>query len=203
MTSALIPAYNEAERIAATIAALRSIASQIGLEEIVVVDDGSQDDTAARAEAAGADVVFRRANGGRGAALQAAFALSPPGPPHPPRPPPLAPPYHPESRRPRPRSPPALSAKRWNAGPRWSRRSARLHYRRESARRSWQWETAGGFHVAVVFVAAQGKDEGAVPDVCVHVLYRGDIHIQGAVGGDVGGERVLRLARDDGEALLL
>ncbi|HZO89508.1 MAG TPA: glycosyltransferase family 2 protein [Chthonomonadaceae bacterium] len=76
MTSALIPAYNEAERIAATIAALRSIASQIGLEEIVVVDDGSQDDTAARAEAAGADVVFRQANRGKGAALQAAFDLS-------------------------------------------------------------------------------------------------------------------------------
>ncbi|HZT44271.1 MAG TPA: glycosyltransferase [Chthonomonadaceae bacterium] len=71
MISALIPAYNEAERIAATIRAVRPLA-----EEIIVADDGSEDDTAARAEAAGADVVLRQSHQGKGAALQAAFGLS-------------------------------------------------------------------------------------------------------------------------------
>jgi glycosyltransferase involved in cell wall biosynthesis len=76
MISVLIPAHNESERIAATIAAVRSLASSRRIGEIVVVDDGSTDDTAARAEAAGADTVFRQDNKGKGAALQAAFALS-------------------------------------------------------------------------------------------------------------------------------
>jgi glycosyltransferase involved in cell wall biosynthesis len=76
MISVLIPAHNESERIAATIAAVRSLASRGRIGEIVVVDDGSTDDTAARAEAAGADTVFRQDNRGKGAALQAAFALS-------------------------------------------------------------------------------------------------------------------------------
>lgn len=73
MISVLIPAYNESERIASTIAAARTLP---GVAEIVVVDDGSTDDTAARAEAAGADIVFRQANAGKGAALRTAFALS-------------------------------------------------------------------------------------------------------------------------------
>ena len=73
MISVLIPAYNEAERIAATIAAIRKIP---GISEIIVVDDGSTDDTAARAEQAGADSVFRQQNQGKGAALNAAYALA-------------------------------------------------------------------------------------------------------------------------------
>ena len=73
MISALIPAYNEAERIGATIAAVRAIS---GVTEIIVADDGSTDDTAKIAEAAGADAVMRQPHAGKGAALNAAFALS-------------------------------------------------------------------------------------------------------------------------------
>lgn len=40
---------------------------------VVVVDDGSADDTAARAEAAGATVLVQRPNQGKGAALRAGF----------------------------------------------------------------------------------------------------------------------------------
>jgi glycosyltransferase involved in cell wall biosynthesis len=75
-TSVLIPAHNESERIAATIAALRALPSDCRIGEIIVVDDGSTDDTAAKAEAAGADVIFRQPNRGKGAALQQAFGLS-------------------------------------------------------------------------------------------------------------------------------
>lgn len=73
MISALIPAYNEAQRIAATIIAVRALP---GVTEIIVADDGSTDDTAKIAEAAGADAVIRQAHAGKGAALNAAFALS-------------------------------------------------------------------------------------------------------------------------------
>lgn len=73
MISVIIPAYNEADRIAATIAAVRVLS---GVSEIVVVDDGSVDDTARVAEAAGADIVLRQPNGGKGAALNAGCAHS-------------------------------------------------------------------------------------------------------------------------------
>lgn len=69
----LIPAYNEAECIGATVTAVRGIKD---VTEIVVIDDGSQDDTAAQAEAAGADVTLRIPHAGKGAALQAGFAVS-------------------------------------------------------------------------------------------------------------------------------
>lgn len=52
VVSAIIPALNEAERIAGTIAAARSA----GFDEILVVDGGSRDDTCAAAR--GADVVL-------------------------------------------------------------------------------------------------------------------------------------------------
>jgi glycosyltransferase involved in cell wall biosynthesis len=68
MTSAVIPAFNEAERIGKTIAALKRLPE---IDEIVVVDDGSTDDTASAAEAAGARVVRQSPNRGKGAALTA------------------------------------------------------------------------------------------------------------------------------------
>lgn len=58
---ALIPAYNEAQRIAPVIAG------------VLVVDDGSKDDTAQIAEAAGATVLRQIPNQGKGAALRAGF----------------------------------------------------------------------------------------------------------------------------------
>lgn len=67
---ALLPAYNEAERIAVTIEALGA-RPEIG--EIVVLDDGSTDGTADRARASGASFVLSRKNGGKGAALSAAY----------------------------------------------------------------------------------------------------------------------------------
>ncbi len=76
MISALLPAYNEAERIGTTLTAVRAIATEAQIGEIIVVDDGSSDATAAQAEAAGADIVYRQEHRGKGAALQAAFDLS-------------------------------------------------------------------------------------------------------------------------------
>jgi len=64
---ALIPGYQEGPRIAAVVVGARA------LLPVVVVDDGSTDDTAAQAEAAGATVVRQVTNAGKGAALRAGF----------------------------------------------------------------------------------------------------------------------------------
>ena len=71
---ALIPAFNCADRIASTAAAARSIA---GVTRVLVVDDGSRDDTAARALDAGVEVLSLPANRGKGAAVAAGVAASP------------------------------------------------------------------------------------------------------------------------------
>jgi len=63
---ALIPAYNEAKQITATIAALSQLAE---VDEIVVVNDASSDQTADLAAAAGARVISLPSNQGKGAAL--------------------------------------------------------------------------------------------------------------------------------------
>jgi len=63
---AVIPAKNEAARIATTVTAVHQLDS-VGL--VVVVDDGSTDDTAAVARTAGALVVRHGANRGKAAAL--------------------------------------------------------------------------------------------------------------------------------------
>ncbi|MGQ9778897.1 MAG: glycosyltransferase family 2 protein [Bacillota bacterium] len=68
---ALIPAYNAAETIEATITALRSI-PEIGA--VLVVDDGSLDETAHLAAAAGAEVIRHPQNMGKGAALNTGLA---------------------------------------------------------------------------------------------------------------------------------
>jgi glycosyltransferase involved in cell wall biosynthesis len=64
---ALIPGYQEGPRIAVVVAGARLFLPA------VVVDDGSTDDTAAQAEAAGAMVLVQRPNGGKGAALRLGF----------------------------------------------------------------------------------------------------------------------------------
>src|SRR5580704_809489 len=68
--SFLIPAYNEA----ATIGEVLERISQLGLDaQVIVVDDGSTDETKAIAEAAGATVISQ-ANAGKGAAIRTAIA---------------------------------------------------------------------------------------------------------------------------------
>ena len=64
----LIPGYNEGPRIGAVVrGALEHL-------PVIVVDDGSRDDTAARAREAGATVLEQQPNQGKGAALRAGFA---------------------------------------------------------------------------------------------------------------------------------
>ena len=66
---AVVPARNEADRIGATVMALRSIA---GVEEVVVVDDASADDTSVAALGAGASVLRAGRHVGKGRALEGA-----------------------------------------------------------------------------------------------------------------------------------
>lgn len=70
---ALIPAYNEAERIGTTIEAL---CARPEIDDIVVMDDGSTDGSADIARAAGATLALAARNGGKGAALAAAYAAA-------------------------------------------------------------------------------------------------------------------------------
>jgi glycosyltransferase involved in cell wall biosynthesis len=63
-TAALVPAYNAGASIGAVVAGTRPV-----LSPVVVVDDGSSDDTAARAASAGAEVLRHAVNQGKGAAL--------------------------------------------------------------------------------------------------------------------------------------
>lgn len=78
--SVVIPAYREASRIAGTISTVRSELAELetdGGVEIVVVDDGSDDDTGAVARSAGADqVIVQPANRGKGAAVRAGVAAA-------------------------------------------------------------------------------------------------------------------------------
>ena len=65
---ALIPAHDEAPRIGAVVEAA------IAHVPVLVVDDGSSDETSTVAEAAGATVLRQVPNQGKGAALRAGFA---------------------------------------------------------------------------------------------------------------------------------
>jgi glycosyltransferase involved in cell wall biosynthesis len=66
----LVPAHDEAARI-------ERVVTGAGRHlPVLVVDDGSSDDTAAIAEAAGAHVIRQSPNQGKGAALRAGFAAA-------------------------------------------------------------------------------------------------------------------------------
>jgi glycosyltransferase involved in cell wall biosynthesis len=67
VTSVVIPAFEESASIAEVVSVLRSAASW---KEIIVVDDGSRDDTAGRAGAAGAAVIRHPYNKGNGASVK-------------------------------------------------------------------------------------------------------------------------------------
>ena len=64
---AVVPAYQEAPRVGRVVDGARTYLP------VLVVDDGSTDDTAAAAETAGATVIVQRPNAGKGAALRAGF----------------------------------------------------------------------------------------------------------------------------------
>ncbi len=70
---AIVPAYNESGAIAATLADLREHMPQF---DVVVVDDGSTDDTAVIARAEGAHVLHLPFNVGIGGAVQAGYIFA-------------------------------------------------------------------------------------------------------------------------------
>lgn len=70
--SIVIPAYNEARRLPETLARISAyLAEQPYASELIVVDDGSTDGTAALAEAHPGAVVLRRDHRGKGFAVRA------------------------------------------------------------------------------------------------------------------------------------
>ena len=64
----IIPAYNEAKNVGSVVSGARQF-----IEDVVVVDDGSTDDTPARARQAGAILLEHKANQGKGVALKTGF----------------------------------------------------------------------------------------------------------------------------------
>jgi glycosyltransferase involved in cell wall biosynthesis len=65
MIVAIVPAFNETKIIGGVVASLRPF-----VDKVIVVDDGSQDRTAERAQDAGAEVLTHLINRGQGAALE-------------------------------------------------------------------------------------------------------------------------------------
>jgi hypothetical protein len=74
VVTALVAARNEEDRVAATVAALRSVPE---VTEVVVVDDGSRDGTAGAARLAGARVLRSSRHRGKGGALRSALIALP------------------------------------------------------------------------------------------------------------------------------
>jgi glycosyltransferase involved in cell wall biosynthesis len=66
---AVVPAFNEARSIADVVTGLHGIVSHV-----LIVDDGSTDQTAESARAAGAEVLSRGTNTGKGSAVRAGLA---------------------------------------------------------------------------------------------------------------------------------
>jgi glycosyltransferase involved in cell wall biosynthesis len=66
---AVIPAFDEARSIAAVVTGVLP-----HVEEVIVVDDGSRDDTASAARAAGATVIAHQTNRGKGCAVRSGIA---------------------------------------------------------------------------------------------------------------------------------
>jgi glycosyltransferase involved in cell wall biosynthesis len=71
--SVIIPAFNEEKTVAHVVSVVKSL-PYIG--EIVVVDDGSMDQTSKFAEEAGAKVIYHMKNRGKGAAIKTGFKNS-------------------------------------------------------------------------------------------------------------------------------
>ncbi len=69
----LIPAYNAAQQLPELFARLFCLVDR---SDVIVVDDGSNDDTSSVAEAAGVRLVRHDKNEGKGAALKAGFAMA-------------------------------------------------------------------------------------------------------------------------------
>jgi len=75
--SVIIPAYNEEQAVGSVITELRDVLHRHSIEaEIIVVDDGSGDQTAQAAAAAGARVLRHRSNRGYGSALKSGIAAA-------------------------------------------------------------------------------------------------------------------------------
>jgi len=70
---AIVPAYNESATVARVVAEIYAHAPDF---DVVVIDDGSTDDTAERARAAGADVVRHPFNLGIGGAVQSGYRFA-------------------------------------------------------------------------------------------------------------------------------
>ncbi|MGH2536627.1 MAG: glycosyltransferase family 2 protein [Candidatus Promineifilaceae bacterium] len=69
--SVVLPVYNEAEVIGRVVGRIAEVlANHVAEFEIIVVDDGSTDDSASEAERAGAEVIRRPYNVGNGAAVK-------------------------------------------------------------------------------------------------------------------------------------
>jgi glycosyltransferase involved in cell wall biosynthesis len=66
-TAVVIPAYNAGRHLADVV---DTVAAHVARVRVIVVDDGSRDDTAAVARAAGATLIAHEVNRGKGAALR-------------------------------------------------------------------------------------------------------------------------------------
>ena len=75
--SVVIPAYNEEHGVGPVVTELRNVLHSNGIvAEVIVVDDGSTDQTAKAAAAAGARVLRHRSNRGYGAALKSGITAA-------------------------------------------------------------------------------------------------------------------------------